>query len=488
MTNTDTTERINPVYIGILCLSVTLIILARLTNTSADPDLWGYISFGRDFWESGFSWRDTNSYLPTKEMWIYHEWLAGVSYYQLLDDWGYSALQLYKYFVGFVTAGFILAVSKRTGANLISSLIGLLIISPMFSLSYSPIRAQVFTHLFLVTLWFVLLLEDELSFLLRLAVTLVVSLFWVNLHGGYIAGLILLSIWVGIGIFNEKNPKRDILFVIVFLAASFLNPYGLTYWNGIFAELEVARPDIPEWWSLFQAFNHPEYRTGAIHLSVVLVLGLVAILCGGKKNLRKAAMLLATGIMAILHIRHESLFLLAFGSFVPGLIWERSTAIREYLGNSAIIKNAFLIALVFVSLQTTLQNLKKSGLELSLDEYPVGAVTYLKQNHIDGNILTELDWGSYIVWELGEKSKIAIDGRYTTVFDSSVINQYLDFLYGRGDVEEFWTKYNHTIVILRPNSVAGAFVSKDSNWQKVFVDEKAEVFIKKDLIRKTPSR
>ncbi|MDZ4785554.1 MAG: hypothetical protein SGJ02_05700, partial [bacterium] len=62
----------------LLLISVFLIILAKLSNPLADPDLWGYLNFGRVFWQNGFPWSDTFSYLPTKPEWIYHEWLTGV--------------------------------------------------------------------------------------------------------------------------------------------------------------------------------------------------------------------------------------------------------------------------------------------------------------------------------------------------------------------------------------------------------------------------
>ena len=37
-----------------------------MTNTTADPDLWGYLSFGRLYWETGnFPYQDVFAYLPT---------------------------------------------------------------------------------------------------------------------------------------------------------------------------------------------------------------------------------------------------------------------------------------------------------------------------------------------------------------------------------------------------------------------------------------
>jgi hypothetical protein len=54
----------------VLGMGMTLYILGLFTNVVADPDLWGYLAFGRLFWEIGyFPYHDVFSYIPTKELW-----------------------------------------------------------------------------------------------------------------------------------------------------------------------------------------------------------------------------------------------------------------------------------------------------------------------------------------------------------------------------------------------------------------------------------
>lgn len=481
MTNRDRAQTTSIGYLAVFGICVALIIFSRLTNTSADPDLWGYLSFGREFWQFGFPCKDSSSYLPTNDLWIYHEWLTGVSFFKILEKWGFSALQLLKYAVGFLTAGFVFCISRSRGVSTSGALLGLLIITPLFSLSYSPVRAQIFTQLFLVTIWFILVLENNLQFALRVTLAGVIGIFWVNLHGGYIAGVLLLATWIGVGIFTGKNSKKELLIFAAFFAASFINPYGFKYWSGIFTELGAARPDIPEWWSLVRSFQNPEYQAGAIHLGVLLCVACVGIILAFRSYPRESAILLVTGFMSVLHIRHESLFLLAFGSFMPGLIWERIQPWRNFISNSSVIRVSFLIGIIFVALQAAFVTFNKSPLGISLEEYPTQAVQFINNQKLTGNILTELDWGSYLVWQLGESSKVGIDGRYTTVFDPGLIQRYLDFLYGREDSKKFWNKFDHSIVVIRPMSDAIKFIEVDPNWRRVFANEVSEVFIRSDI-------
>ena len=43
-----------------------------LSTTTADPDLWGYLAFGRLFWGQGqFPYLDVFAYVPTLKPWVY---------------------------------------------------------------------------------------------------------------------------------------------------------------------------------------------------------------------------------------------------------------------------------------------------------------------------------------------------------------------------------------------------------------------------------
>ena len=81
------------------CLFVTLAFFSAVNL--ADPDLWGYLSFGRLFWHSEkFPYTDVFSYVPTLNLWVYHEWLTGVLFYPLYQVLRTPGLQVLKYGLG----------------------------------------------------------------------------------------------------------------------------------------------------------------------------------------------------------------------------------------------------------------------------------------------------------------------------------------------------------------------------------------------------
>ena len=101
-----------------LVLLFLLHCLRLLANTTADLDLWGYLAFGRLFWQTGaFPYHDIFTYVPTHPLWVYHEWLTGVLFYPLYNGLGPWALQLLKNVVALSTLALIYLTARRRRAD-----------------------------------------------------------------------------------------------------------------------------------------------------------------------------------------------------------------------------------------------------------------------------------------------------------------------------------------------------------------------------------
>src|SRR4030042_2846694 len=131
--------------------------LHNLKNTLADPDLWGYLAFGRLFWETGkFPYEDVFSYVPTLSPWIYHEWLTGVLFYPLYQTLGPPGLQLARYTLGLAAAGLVYLTARKRGADPLAAALGVGGGQLFLALGYSPVRAQVFTYGFFALYLYIL--------------------------------------------------------------------------------------------------------------------------------------------------------------------------------------------------------------------------------------------------------------------------------------------------------------------------------------------
>ncbi len=173
-----------------LFFTLLSLVLSLLATTVAEPDLWGYLSFGRLFWQSQkFPYRDVFAYVPTLNPWIYHEWLTGVLFYPLYRALGDPGLQVLKYVLGLATMGLVYRTARLRGGHPLAAALFIAIILKGARFGYLPVRAQVFTFCFfaLSLYW---LERARLSGQWRTLYLLpMIQIAWCNLHGGFLAGV-----------------------------------------------------------------------------------------------------------------------------------------------------------------------------------------------------------------------------------------------------------------------------------------------------------
>ncbi|MGD8563277.1 MAG: hypothetical protein PVG03_12090, partial [Desulfarculaceae bacterium] len=204
----------------------------RLSTTSADPDLWGYMAFGRLFWQGGgFPFQDVFSYAPVKPVWVYHEWLTGVVLYPIYTTLGGLGLQLLKLALGLAMAGLVFATACKNRASAAAAGIALFIAGGVFSLGYSPVRAGVFTLvLFALSLLIMETARQEGRWKLLIWL-LPIQILWANLHGGFVSGLGLIGLYALGEALARRRFGPYVWALAGAAAATLINPYGLDYWT-----------------------------------------------------------------------------------------------------------------------------------------------------------------------------------------------------------------------------------------------------------------
>ncbi len=127
-------EEKHPLQQVLVLLSLTVIVLIRLRgSTLADPDLWGYMTFGRFFWDSRtFPYQDIFTYLPTHDRWIYHEWLTGMIFYPIYKFTGGFGLIILRDLVAVATLGFLYLAARMRKSCRVSALLWILIVSKLW--------------------------------------------------------------------------------------------------------------------------------------------------------------------------------------------------------------------------------------------------------------------------------------------------------------------------------------------------------------------
>jgi len=134
---------------------------------------------------------------------------------------------------------------------------------------------------------------------------------------------------------------------------------------------------------------------------------------------------------------------------------------------------AFFSAIFLSFVASTLESWQLTD-RLRIDNYPVEAVNYLKEEHISGRLFNDYGWGGYIIWQAPE-IKVFIDGRMTgwrKDDGSYILADYVAIAQGSCDIV---LEYQIETVLITKNLEVSCF----ANWHKVYEDQVAKVLVKR---------
>ncbi len=459
-------------------------IFYRLTATVADTDLWGYLAFGRLFWERGnFPYYDVFSYVPTLRPWVYHEWLTGVIFYPLYQALGAPGLQVLKYVLGFTTLGLVYLTARGRGAEPLSAGLGVIAVVGLLRMGYSPVRAQVFTYSFFA-LSFYLLEHVRKTRKWRFLLLLIPSqMLWSNLHGGFLSGVGLIGLFA---VGDTLSHRRFSPFWIIFLLSGMItlvNPYGLKYWDYITQAVAMPRPMITEWapaYSLEQIASRP----GAIIYFALLNI-FACIWWVKNRDLTGGLIVGLTIYLGWRHLRHQPFFLIIFGAYFPDLISGYISDIKSRHELMSFLHRFGRKILAFIGLLITflivydavaqgpfsLKIPSQPRVETETDTYyPIGAIEHICKHNLSGNLLVQFNWSQYAIWELFPKCLVAFDGRFETVYPERVAKEYFDFHYATANWPQFVNDFPPDLILIDARSEICSFIRNDLGWEQIYGD------------------
>lgn len=468
---------------------LSIFIFNRLTSTVADTDLWGYMAFGRLFWETNdFPYYDVFSYVPTLRPWVYHEWLTGFIFYSIYNSFASSGLQLLKYGLGFLALWFVYLTSRQRGALPLSAGLGVLAIVGLLRMGYSPVRAQVFTYCFFALSFYLLEISRMSKHWRWLWLLIPIIFLWCNLHGGFVAGLGLIGIYA-LGETISKRPSSKYWIILLFSAiVTIINPYGFEYWKYIFEAIAMPRPMITEWASVFHSYQTGDEKGIIVYFIVLNLFAFIWMV--RKRELTGGLVLGMTMLLGWRHLRHIPFFTLIFGVFFPDMISNYIIDFKSRFKHisfsrlvNLLIIVSILISVIFLSYDSlrqapfTLKTPPKPGIEKETTAYyPVGAIEYIRKYNLSGSLLIHFDWGEYAIWTLYPQCKVALDGRFETIYPADVSRSYFDFLFGKENWQQFLDEYPPDMILIDSNSKIASIIRNDFRWEQIYVDSGCILF------------
>src|SRR5215813_8164255 len=202
------------VFLRVACAAV---LIAVMTQTRADPDLFGHVRFGQDIVAARSAHLVDRYSFTSDRPWINHEWLSEVVMYGAYTAFGGAGLIALKLsLLALMLLAVALAIRRSDLTDLARDFLLALAVICTFPQTNS-VRPQLFSLTLFAALLIVLLSARRDRRLLLAAIPIMVI--WVNVHGGWVVGAGTLVVWTALGLRSDRSLRDRVTSVSVAAAA-----------------------------------------------------------------------------------------------------------------------------------------------------------------------------------------------------------------------------------------------------------------------------
>ena len=389
-------------------------------------DLWWHIATGRWIIEHRSlpltdPWSFTRAGLP----WLQHEWLSDVIYQAWIILFGLGSLVYWKWAVLLITFLILFAVVRQLAREHISSYCSVLL-AVAVAAPFLDLRPHLYSLLGYVLLLYVALVRKRwLPFLPLL------FLVWVNLHAGFIWGLIALSILLLPSVVSnsEKGRKRPVAIWAICVVVCLLNANGIgafTYPMKYAFDSSSPFKSLAEWLPPFVpgGIDSPLYPYA---IAVFIVAGLFSFLWPAYRKQKGVPIIsLALGLltlaMSLTSRRFIPLFAISQALLVAPVLGYLLSPYAERIPDIVAPVVAAVVGLVWMIPYPVSQH--AFHYLASDDNFPIETCNFIDVNQLNGNIFAHYRWGGYLNYRTDGKMKVYIDSRADTVYDDQTYMQY----------------------------------------------------------------
>ncbi|MFH1360543.1 MAG: tetratricopeptide repeat protein [Candidatus Omnitrophota bacterium] len=507
----------------LIALSVFVLLILHIGFRILCYDIWWYLRAGQFILEHHtIPQVDIYSFTAFGQPWMNHHWLAEIIY-TLTYRWaGFSGLLLFKaslitltFFILYQT---LMMVAGKKYIALIATVFTFLCSSMRFML-----RAETISY-FILSLFLFILVSYKYKRKDRLWILPLLVIIGVNTHASALAGCAILFLFA-LGeylrlktaryfsqdqdaILQGPDIKRLWFYFLLVSLASLVNPHGYRLHLFCFQMQGPAMTAIMPLQGVLQENIAPNILSGSKY-SIFFFVTLLSLLGNPKKlDLTYLALFVLGFSVFQLAIRHAELFAILSCCFLAHNLKHIVEYLKPLVMKIRILANPYarlviqviiLIILVLFSVRHRcdrhLLALKEAGPHRG--RYPVGAVSFIKENHIRGRMFNSYGFGGFLIWSLYPDELVFIDGRLIQYLNNNVYEDY-EAAYrlpvGQNQWKDIFAKYDidYTVVYYSLSTNKHHLYEnlyRDRDWRLVYWDDISLVYVKnvpkfKDLIRK----
>lgn len=479
----------------ILFLAVFLTLALYSGNTLLNDGDTGYhIRAGEYILEtSSVPHHDVFSFLSPPPAWTAHEWLSEVIMALLHRAFGLTGVVLFFIFLISLAYPLLFRAMRIWEGNILVDIVIIILVIASSRLHWLA-RPHVFSLLLLVV-WYRLLDSFQKGERKHLYPLLPLMLLWVNLHGGYVAGFLLLAIfWVGnvmlvrfpAGSGKESaREKARILGVtaLACLGVSLINPYG--YHILSFPFRLISNQYLM---GIVNEFMSPNFHLFMPFKYLLFLIIAVFAVSSRKADIIEIALILVFTNMALVSARYIPIFCVIAapilsrqaGFVVAQANGERYAKLRIKSGNIANIDasvNGFITVIVAVLLVVVSAATGRTVFQFDRGKKPVEAVEFLKSEHVPGHMFNNDEFGDYLIYAAYPRYRVFFDGR-SDMYGEERAREYRKVITLAAGWEEVFAKYDIGWVFFDADSILSRFLMENGQWRLIYADGVADIFVK----------
>jgi hypothetical protein len=450
---------------------------------SIDSDLGRHLTLGNYILD--------NRLVPTRDLFSHtlldqrrppYEWLSQILFALSHRLLALDGVILFTAIIIAITFTLIFQFANRRSNSPIVALIITFIAAGASSIHWLP-RPHIITFLFLAV-WVENLERLRSGKAVKLFVFPIIMLFWANLHGGFIFGVLTWIAYFTGWIWDKLQKRADnqsgmnmALAGITSLIATIITPDLWRNWEAVFNNqsafiLSRTGETIPPVLT----------DTAVLPFTLLLLLTiLLSVLNWRNLSASHVFLLAGLGLAALLMSRNIPLFAIACTPILSELT-KTSLAhsktwgqIEERFAGFGKQTQWHIIPLVIILLTVayfTSEHIKKqrSIFQFNPQVFPVQAMDWLKNNPQNGNMFNEFNWGGYILYRTWPGQKVFLDSQ-SDFYGEALMRDYQQIMTTQGNWENILDAYQISWVIVPINSPFAKVLSARSDWATIYQDE-----------------
>jgi hypothetical protein len=456
---------------------LTMCLLGGRMGFLNDPGTFWHIELGRQIMQTGEVPRsDVFTYTQAGKPWVDQSWAFDLIVASLYDNWGWSgAVVATALGLAWIYGGLARGMSRDGVSPLVTVVVAVL--AAGIGTIHFLTRPHLFTFAFV--LWTLRACKEyhEEGGKRIWRIPIVVAL-WANLHGGFLAGpMIVATALLGHAISGRLDAERirrlkgfASVFVLSCLAP-LLNPYGIGLYRHVFGLLLTSGVT-----KLIDEYQPVPFGQSEAMVMEWFILAFIGLTCFTTRRLSRyeLAHLLVWLHMSLSSVRQEPLFAIVAASslarLIDGLLTpstdpERTKSLGRWTAWPVVASLALAIS---VGAGVTWGKLDPS-------HWPTVAVPVLNRQPVEARLFNEQAWGGMIEATCQPKRRTFLDDRFE-LFGKQAIVEYIEALQGGPGWDVLDKREDFTLVWIKPETGLARRLKDEPKWEELHRDKVSVLF------------